>query len=168
MIIGTISVLAVPLEQLAVHEAPLALIYENSTGEPAYVLSAIAIIAVLNGALVQIIMASRVLYGLGTQHLLPAMIADALATVNPITRTPLVATALITGIILVLAMGFGLAGLAEATSLITLTIFSLVNGALIRIRLRDGKPAEGVSYPLAVPVLGLLVSLGFLVIGITG
>lgn len=163
LVISVISVLAVPLDQLATHNAPLALIYERSTGSPAHVISVIGIIAVLNGALVQIIMASRVLYGLGAQRLLPAI----LATVNPYTQTPLVATGLVVSIILVLALGFGLAGLAETTSLITLAIFSLVNGALIRIRLRDGKPAEEVCYPLAVPVLGLLVSLGFLVIGLT-
>jgi len=129
---------------------------------------AIGIIAVLNGALVQIIMASRVLYGLGNQGLLPAGVSGTFARINPFTQTPLIATGLITGIILALALGFGLAGLAETTSLVTLTIFTLVNGALIRIRLRDGKPAEGVCYPLAVPGLGLLVSLGFLVLGLAG
>jgi len=166
LLISMISVLAVPLDQLTVHEAPLALIYEHSTGKPAHLLSAIGIIAVLNGALVQIIMASRVLYGLGSQRLLPTLLADAFANINPFTRTPLVATSAIAGIILALALGFGLAGLAEATSLITLSIFTLVNGALIRIRLRDGKPRESVCYPLAVPVLGLLVSLGFLILGL--
>jgi len=162
VVISLISILAVPLDQITSHEAPLALIYEYSTGKSAHVLSAIGIIAILNGALVQIIMASRVLYGLGDQGLLPSF----LATVNPHTQTPLFATGIVVGIILVLALGFGLAGLAEATSLITLSIFSLVNGSLIRIRLRDGKPAEGACYPLTVPTLGLLVSLGFLVIGL--
>jgi len=163
MVISLISVLAVPLEDLAAHEAPLALLYERSTGKPAHLLSAIGIIAVLNGALVQVIMAARVLYGLGAQGLLPPI----LASVSPRTQTPVTATALVIGVILVLALGFGLAGLAETTSLITLAIFTLVNASLIRIRLRDGRSAEGVSYPLAVPVLGLLVCLGFLVIGLT-
>lgn len=162
LVISIISVLAVPLEELASHDAPLALIYERSTGQSAHVLSTIGIIAVLNGALVQVIMASRVLYGLGAQKLLP----DFLASVNARTQTPVVATGLVVGIILVLALGFGLAGLAETTSLITLSIFALVNGALIRIRLRDGRPDEGVSYPLVVPILGLVVSFGFLVIGL--
>lgn len=160
--ISIIAVLAVPLQELVSHEAPLALIYERSTGKPAHVLSTIGIIAVLNGALVQVIMASRVLYGLGGQGLLPRFLAN----VNSRTHTPLIATCMVVGVILVLALGFGLAGLAETTSLITLTIFALVNGALIRIRLRDGKPDEGVCYPLAVPILGLLVSLGFLAIGL--
>lgn len=166
--VSTISVLVVPLEELTAHEAPLALIYERSTGEPAHLLSAIGIIAVINGALIQIIMASRILYGLGAQQLLTSGISGAFSSISPLTQTPLVTTGLITAIVLFLALGFGLAGLAEATSLITLTVFSLINGALIRIRLRDGKPAQGACYPLAVPILGLLVSLGFLVVGIIG
>jgi basic amino acid/polyamine antiporter, APA family len=164
MIVSVIAVLAVPLDELISHEAPLALIYERNTGRPATILSMIGIIAVLNGALIQIIMASRVLYGLGVQSLLPGV----LATVNERTQTPLVATTVVVGIILILALGFGLASLAATTSLITLTIFAVVNGALIRIRLRDGRPATGTSYPLAVPILGLLVSVGFLVIGLMG
>lgn len=162
VVISVIAVIAVPLDELATHDAPLALIYERSTGKSAHVLSLIGIVAVLNGALVQIIMASRVLYGLGAQGLLPAF----LATINRHTHTPLIATGIVTAIILILALGFGLARLAETTSIITLAIFSLVNGALIRIRIRDGKSEEGVCYPIAVPVCGLLVSLTFLVFGL--
>ncbi|MBT3558113.1 MAG: amino acid permease [Rhodospirillales bacterium] len=164
VLISVIAVLAVPLDQLTSHEAPLVLIYESKTGQSAYILSMIGIIAVLNGALIQIIMASRVLYGLASQRMLPGI----LATVNARTRTPVYATGMVVGVVLVLALGFGLAGLAQTTSLITLAIFALVNGALIRIRLRDGRSFKTVSYPLAVPILGLLVSLGFLAIGIFG
>ena len=96
------------------------------------------------------------------------MLPGILATVNARTRTPVYATGMVVGVVLVLALGFGLAGLAQTTSLITLAIFALVNGALIRIRLRDGRSFKTVSYPLAVPILGLLVSLGFLAIGIFG
>lgn len=160
--VSVIAVLAVPLDQLVAHEAPLALIYERNTGQSAYILSTIGIVAVLNGALVQIIMASRVLYGLSVQKLLPG----ALASLGSRTQTPLLATGLVTSVIFVLALGFRLGGLAETTSLITLAIFSLVNAALIRIRLRDGRPSDSITYPLIVPILGLLVSVGFLAIGL--
>ncbi len=163
MMISTIAVLNVPQDQLASHEAPLVLIYEIGTGRSAHILPIIGIIAVLNGALVQIIMASRVLYGLASQRLLPKTVAS----INPRTQTPLVATGIVILVILVLALGFGLAALAEATSLITLTIFSVVNAALIRIRVRDGRVRNCTSYPIIVPVLGFLVSFGFLVLGLT-
>ncbi len=166
VVISVISVLAVPVDDLANHEAPLALIYERSTGEPAHVLSAIGILAVINGALIQMIMASRILYGLGAQRLLPGAVSSIFAAVNPVTHTPLYATLVIATIVLGLGLWFDLASLAEMTSLITLSIFLLVNGALIRIRLRDGKPEKGACYPLAVPILGLVVSLGFLMFGL--
>jgi hypothetical protein len=53
--------------------------------------------------------------------------------------------------------------LAEATSLISLVIFALVDLALIVIKLRDGPPAEATfEIPLSVPVIGLLACLGLL------
>ena len=162
MAISMVSVLSVPVSELAMHEAPLALVYERGSGRSAHFLSLIGIVAILNGALVQVIMASRVLYGLSDQGLLPAF----LGRVNATTRTPLVATAAVVGVVLILALWFRLAGLAEATSSITLAIFTIVNAALIRIRLRDGNPAEGVCYPLIVPVLGLVLSLAFLIVGL--
>lgn len=170
--VSIVSVLAVPLEELAAHDAPLALIYERSTGQSADLLSVIGIVAVLNGALVQIIMASRVLYGLSAKGMLPSI----LSTVNTYTQTPLYATALVVGIVFVLALGFDLAGLAKSTSIITLCIFALVNAALIRIRLRDKfsslkegiEKIESVQYPLIIPILGLLVSVVFLGIGLFG
>ena len=161
--ISFVSVLSVPVDELAAHEAPLTLVYERGGGS-AHFLSLIAIVAILNGALVQVIMASRVLYGLSQQGALPAI----LGRVNSTTRTPLFATALVVGVVLILALWFRLAGLAEATSSIALAIFTIVNAALIRIRLRDGKPAEGVCYPLIVPILGLVLSLVFLIIGLLG
>jgi len=163
--ISVISILNVPVQELASHGAPLALVYERgSDGGSAQFLSLIGILAILNGALVQVIMASRVLYGLSDQGLLP----EFLSRINPITRTPLYATALVVAVVLVLALWFRLAGLAEATSSITLAIFICVNGALIRIRLRDGRPVEGVSYPLIIPICGFVLSLAFLIIGLIG
>ncbi len=163
--ISVVSILTVTVQELATHEAPLVLVYERgSGGGSGQFLSLIGIVAILNGALVQVIMASRVLYGLSDQGLLPAI----LGRVNPVTRTPLIATALVVGLVLILALWFRLAGLAEATASITLAIFTIVNAALIRIRLRDGKPAQSVCYPLIVPILGFVLSLAFLLIGLIG
>jgi len=113
-------------------------------------------VATLNGIIVQMIMASRVLYGLSVQGDLPAVLAQ----VSPRTRTPLIATALVVAIILILALAFPIEGLAEMTSRVTLTIFSLVNLALLRIKLREDAPPEGMfTVALWVPVVGLGLSL---------
>jgi amino acid transporter len=105
-------------------------------------------------------MASRVLYGLSNLGHLPAWLSH----VHYVTRTPLNATLLVGGIILVLAMAVPLEALAEWTSRVTLSVFSLVNWALIRIKWTVPETPEGVfRVPMWVPVTGLAACLGFLV-----
>jgi len=156
--LAIVAVHALPIEELAASDAPLADIYQRGTGGPATIIGAIALIATVNGALIQIIMAARVLYGLAAQGLLPAT----LARVHPATRTPLAATALITGVILVLAIALPIVPLAQATSALTLAIFALVNLALWRIKRRDPPPVGIFTVPGWVPVVGFFVSTGFL------
>ena len=158
IILAVVAVRALPIEELAASDAPLADIYERGTGSPATMIGAIALIATVNGALIQIIMAARVLYGLAKQGRLPAVFAR----INRTTRTPLIATALITAVILVLAVALPIVPLAQATSALTLAIFALVNLALWRIKRRDPQPVGIFTVPGWVPVVGCLVSAGFL------
>jgi len=149
----SIAVLTVATPELALSPAPLGLVFHRVTGAPYQIMSAIAIVATLNGVIIQMIMGSRVLYGLANQGDLPAFLAN----VHPVTRTPLIATALVVAIVLLLATVFPIGGLAETTSRITLTIFGLVNLALIRIKLRGDKPPKDSFVVNAwVPPVGLL------------
>ena len=157
--ITIVAVRTLPVEELAASEAPLAEIYRRGTGASASVIGVIALLAMINGALIQIIMAARVLYGLATQGLLP----PALGRVSRTTRTPLTATALITAVILVLAVALPIVPLAQATSALTLAIFAAVNLALWRVKRRDPQPPGIFAVPAWVPVVGFLVSLGFLI-----
>jgi amino acid transporter len=157
--LAVVAVRVLPIDELAASTAPLSDIYERGTGSPATAIGAIALVATLNGALIQIIMAARVLYGLAAQGRLPAP----LARVNRTTRTPLLATALVTAVILVLAIALPIVPLAQATSALTLTIFALVNLALWRIKRRDPRPLGIFTVPGWVPVVGFFVSAGFLV-----
>lgn len=147
-----ISLTSVPAAELAASKAPLSLVFERLTGASPLTMSAVAVIATLNGIIVQIIMASRVLYGLGKQGGLPAAIAH----INPVTHTPLRATLLTTGIVLALALSLPLQRLADITSHLTLVVFALVNLALIRIKRREGGRAEGYTAPGWVPWAGLV------------
>jgi amino acid transporter len=135
-----VALVAVGPGELAGSQAPLALVFERLTGASPKIMSLIAIVATVNGVIVQIIMASRVLYGLAEQGGLPAW----LGAVNPVTRTPLVATALATTAVLVLALFLPLEGLAELTSRLTLVLFSMVNAALIALKAREPAPPPGV------------------------
>jgi amino acid transporter len=158
LLLMTAAVLALPLHELARSKAPLAYIYQQQTGQPATFISAIAMFAITNGALIQIIMASRVFYGLGKRGELPSW----LAVVNPLTRTPLAATALASTMMLILALLGGLASLAQATSVIMLSLFGLVNLALWRIKRREQQPPAVRTYPEWVPLVGFFIIAGFL------
>ena len=158
-LVAAVAVLSVPPATLAASSAPLNDVFRQVTDVSPVLIIAIAIVATLNTIIVQLIMASRVLYGLADQGNMPAVFAR----VNPLTRTPLVATATVSAIVLVLALAFPLEGLAEMTSRITLSVFALVNLALLFIKARGPAAPEGVvEVPFLVPVLGFLASLGFL------
>ncbi len=161
--VAAVAVLATPIEGLAAAEAPLAYVSGFVAGPSPLVISMIGIIATMNGAIIQILMAARVLYGLARQGSIPAWFGR----VNAKTRTPLMATAIITAVIIVLAMTFSLEGLAEMTSRITLVVFALVNLALIRLKLKGEVAGEGVLVvPLIVPVAGSILCVGFLLVGV--
>ncbi len=155
------AVLSVTPEELATSEAPLAMIYQRNTGSASPLISSIALLAIVNGALIQMIMASRVLYGLATQGALPTR----LAYLWPRTRTPLISTRLVPVLVLILALAFPLAPLARVTSVITLIIFTLVNLSLWRLKRRAPAPAGVWTVAPWIPIVGFLVSLAFALYG---
>ena len=157
MLLIITAVLSMPPSELAKSEAPLAEIYQFHTGEKAIAISIIGIFAIINGALIQMIMASRVLYGLSSRGLLPGL----LRKVHRQTQTPLVATAVVTLAILIIALIGRLTSLAEMTSIIMLSIFSMVNFSLWRVKQRDPNPGGIKIYPSWIPVIGFLVSSAF-------
>jgi basic amino acid/polyamine antiporter, APA family len=162
--ISLIAVLSIAPEALGKSGAPLTLIYETKTGSDPTVISLISILAVLNGALIQIIMAARVLYGMSRNAMLPNSFKF-LGDIHPRTQTPIKATFSVVLIICVLALGFSIETLAETTSLIILIIATLVNGALLRLKLNES-PAKnaitpGLTVPIWIPICGLIVSFCF-------
>lgn len=163
--VATVFVRAMPLTELTVTDAPLAALFARVTGSSTMI-SVIALLAVVNGALIQIVMASRVLYGEAEQGWLPAV----LGRVNTKTQTPIVATAVVTALILVFALWLPLGTLARLTSLIILVIFAAVNTALVRIKTRSGdlhKETDLFCVPLWVPIAGALASSVFAAINMT-
>ena len=154
-----VALVAVPPAELAAAKAPLALVFERLTGASPRTMSLIAVIATLNGIIVQIILAARVLYGLARQGSLPAPLGQ----VSPLTRTPLLATGLTVTLVLLLALLLPLEQLAEHASRFTLILFALVNLALIRIKAGEGAPPrDGYVAPRWVPWAGFVSCVAFL------
>ncbi len=145
---------SVPMDQLAASAAPLALVFEAAPAGIKTAFAYVAIVATLNGVLIQTIMASRVLYGLANQGHLPA----ALAQVSARTKTPTLASLVVVAIIAVLALSLPITALAQHTSQIVLTVFVLVNLALIRLKLMVDQPDAYFRVPLLVPVMGVATS----------
>jgi len=157
-LVSVVATSVISPAELAASDAPLALIYERSTGASPLPIVAISLFAVVNGALIQIIMGARMLYGMARQGWLPSVLGQ----VWQPTATPVIATVLVVVLTLVFALAMPLERLAELTSLLVLLIFVMVNGALLRIKRRQPL-VEGVRcYPLWVPAVGLAISVGFI------
>jgi amino acid transporter len=159
LLIAMVAVLALPTEQLAASNAPLAAMLASSGQGHSQLISAISIVAVVNGAMIQIIMASRVLYGMGRTQLAPAI----LASVHPRTRTPLLATGLVSLAILILALWLPLVALAQLTSMVTLVVFASVNLALIAFKRRRAAGSAFINTPLWLPYVGATLCLLLLI-----
>jgi amino acid transporter len=159
MLVSIVAIASGPIDALAESTAPLALIYQRASGAAPVLISAIAMVAVVNGALIQIIMASRVCYGLAREGWIPA----ALGSVHPRTRTPVIATLLVAGMVLIMALWLPVETLARSTSLLLLIVFSLVNLALWRIQRDSELPPAAFAVPAWVPVAGFVSSFFFLV-----
>lgn len=161
--ISLIAVLALPLEELSASGAPLALIYERATGDRPTFMALISLFAVINGALIQIIMAARMLYGMSREGWLPKGIGK----LSPRTQTPIVATVLVVLAVLIFALALPLVTLAKVTSFALLVVFALIGVALIRMK-RAGPPRPGVyTIPYWVPFASsatAIILLGFQVI----
>lgn len=142
----------VPPTALAESARPLALVWQAGTGRSAEFLSAIAVLAALNGVLAQIVMAARVLYGLGARS---AAFAPFRA-VNPNTGTPLRATLLVGYCAMMSAVLLPVATLAEMAASVLLAVFVLINLTLLRLQIQT--PAAPFRVPRVVPILGAVLS----------
>lgn len=159
LLVALAAVLSLPQDRLAQTSAPLAEMYTRATGKPPLLISLISLFAVLNGALIQIIMGSRVLYGMSHRGWLP----HRLGRISPRTRTPLAATAAVALTVFALALGFPLLSLAKATSFLILIVFALVNLSLLRVKRRIPLAPGVRCYPLWIPMAGLVSTVGLIV-----
>ena len=157
VLISTVAILSLSPPELAASDAPLAMLYEKMTGQAPVMITIISLISVVNGMLIQLIMASRVLYGMSRKQWLPEKIGE----VNTTTRTPVIATVIITTLILVFSLILPLLSLAKITSFITLNIFMLINFALLKIKFSK-RAYAGFSVPIWIPFTGGISTLLFI------
>jgi amino acid transporter len=158
--VAVVAVASVPAGSLAQAEAPLAFLYQQVTGREPVTITLISMFAVINGALIQIIMAARVGYGMARKHWLPAVFAR----VHAVTRTPVIATVSVSLLVLLLALWLPIETLAKATSYFLLLVFTLVNLSLWRIKRATVQPPGVINVPVWVPVSGFFASAVFVAV----
>ncbi|CAH0311194.1 putative amino acid permease YhdG [Pseudomonas sp. Bi70] len=145
------AAVVMPVEQLANSTAPLLEVVKASgLGIPPQLFAFIALIAVANGALLTMIMASRLAYGMAHQGLLPSVLGGVL----PERRTPAAAIVATTAVAIVLTLTGSLATLAQTVVLLLLFVFISTNLAVLVLR-RDKVAEDHFRVPTWVPVLGV-------------
>ncbi|NNE42159.1 MAG: amino acid permease [Marinicaulis sp.] len=155
------AVRTTPISMLLESDSPMTLIYSRLTDFPSETMSVIAMVAIINGALAQTIMASRMLYGMSEQKTLPAWFGE----VSTRTRTPVNATLFVVALIFLAALALPLATLAQATSFLLLCLFALVNAALIAIK-RETPAASAFKVPIIIPYLGFFAAALFALVSL--
>ncbi|HET6859726.1 MAG TPA: APC family permease [Streptomyces sp.] len=148
-LVGVAAAAAVPTKTLAESSGPLLEVVRAAGGVPTELFSAIALVAVANGALLTGIMSSRLAYGMARDGLLPRFLTKVL----PGRRTPWAAIAATTALSLLLALTGDVATLASTLVLLLLVVFFIVNTSALVLR-RDTGAREHFRAPLALPVLG--------------
>lgn len=116
---------------------------------PTKVFSAVGLMALANGALINMIMASRLLYGMAKEGVLPASLARLSGR-----QTPVVAIAFTTLIAAALILTGELGTLADTTVLLLLAVFIAVNVSALLLR-TDRVRHDHFQVPTALPVLGV-------------
>ncbi len=167
-ITGTIYVLVsitaialVPAGELGEGEAPLTKVV--AAGAPNIpigdIFPLIAMFAVANSALINMMMASRLLYGMAKQQVLPPVLGRVLEG----RRTPWVSilftTAIAVGLLLYVGSlenaGSQLSLLGGTTALLLLAVFTVVNICCLVLR-REGVRHRHFRAPTVIPILGAL------------
>jgi APA family basic amino acid/polyamine antiporter len=150
--VGVAAAAVMPIDQLMHSSAPLLEVVKAShLGIPPRLFAFIALVAVANGALLTMIMSSRLAYGMSRQGLLP----HALSKVLPERRTPWVAIVATTVVAIILTLTGSLATLAETVVLLLLFVFISTNLAVLILR-RDHVEADHFRVPTWVPVLAIV------------
>lgn len=163
VLVSICAVAVVPVGELAGNDTPLVTVVQ--TAAPDFPISDlipfISMFAVANSALINMMMASRLLYGMSRQGVLPPF----LAKVHPTRRTPFAAILFTTAIALALITyvsldpeGSVVALLGGTTSLLLLAVFSVVNATVLVLR-RDKVEHKHFQAGRILPVIGTVTCL---------
>ncbi|MEU1019340.1 MULTISPECIES: APC family permease [unclassified Streptomyces] len=155
VLVALVSSLLVDYKTLEGSSGPLLeVVKAGGVDFPHKLFALIALFAVTNSALINIMMASRLCYGMANERILPRAMGRVLSK----RRTPVV------GIVFVSLLAIGLVstgeieGLGDTTAFLLLCVFAVVNVSVLVLR-RDRVDHHHFRTPTALPVLGALTAL---------
>jgi APA family basic amino acid/polyamine antiporter len=155
LVITFIASAVVPTPDLAGSSAPLLQVVETGPlGLPTKLFAAITLFALANGALINMIMASRLVYGMSSE----GVVSRAFGRVLPNRKTPWVAILFTTALGVILVSTGDLGDLADTTVFLLLCVFTIVNIAVLVLR-KDDVGHSHFHAPSLFPMLGALVSI---------
>ena len=161
LIIGVLAPAVLSRETLIDTENGTPLISIATTGPlavDAELFAVIGILALANGALINMIMASRLVYGMSVQGIVPRLFRK----VHRTRRTPWAAILFTTALAMALASTGGVADLASTTVVLLLTVFTFVNVSVLVLR-TDTVKHDHFHAATIVPVIGAIASAGVLI-----
>lgn len=153
ILVAISAITLVPAAELGEGETPLLKVVQaGAPGFPISIFAVITMFAVANSALINMMMASRLIYGMSREGVLPA----SLGRVHTVRRTPHAAilfTSLL-AIALILFAG-GVPALGGTTALLLLCVFAVVNVSVLVLR-KDKVGHKHFRTPTLLPVLGAI------------
>ncbi|MEU3274733.1 APC family permease [Saccharomonospora sp. NPDC006951] len=150
ILVSVTSSLLVPADELAAAEssALLKVIDVGAPGMPREIFSAIGLFAVINSALINMLMASRLVYGMANEGIVPKVFGR----VHPLRRSPWIAIVFTSVIAMVLVSTVDIGVLGGTTALLLLVVFAVVNIAVLVLR-KDKVAHKHFRAPTVIPVL---------------
>ncbi|MFD5024420.1 APC family permease [Streptomyces sp. NPDC058373] len=155
ILVALVSSLLVDTGTLAGSDGPLLeVVKAGGVQFPSQLFALIALFAVTNSALINMMMASRLCYGMANERILPRVMGRVL----PRRRTPVVGIVFVTLLALGLVLTGEIEGLGDTTSFLLLCVFAVVNVAVLVLR-KDRVEHAHFRVPTALPVLGAVTAL---------
>ena len=150
--------LVVPTADLSSSDGPLLeVVTQGPLGIPEKLFAAIGLLALSNGALINMIMSSRLLYGMSEERVVPRPFG----LVHPVRRTPWFAIVFTTALGVILVSTGDVGTLADTTVALLVAVFAIVNATVLVLR-REETERSHFRAPAIVPVLGIVVSIAIL------
>ncbi|WP_136965150.1 amino acid permease [Polyangium sorediatum] len=161
-LVALVAVSVMAPAALSESQSPLIdVVRKAAPGFPLWIYTVIPVFAAFNTALLNLLMTSRLLYGMSRRGL--GVLPPLLSYVHPVWRTPVVGVGVAATVICVLLLCFrDIKTLASGTSTFLLAVFILLHIALIRIKRNPAAPRAAFPVPLAIPVLGVASCAGLL------